>query len=589
MNAAAGDAPLLRAAGLRARYGDAEALHGVDFTVGAGEVIAILGANGAGKTTTLRAVSQLVKTRGDLTFGGVPLNGRSPDQVMRLGIAHVPQGRGTLTDLSVHDNLRAGAYIRRGRQVHADIDYWYTTFPRLAQCRGRAAGGLSGGEQQMLAIARALMSRPRLLLLDEPSLGLAPVVVSRLFDVLRTVHDEWQVEAVIVEQNAAAVLDLATRGYVLEAGEITMAGSAASLREDESVRESYLGYLEQEMPMANSSADDRGRSWPGGRSGRLARNSAVAVALLAVFSAWAIHDGGLTLYLQRVIDGAANGMLVAAVAISLVVVFKATRVINFAQGAMATLGTFAAYTAVSQWSMPTYAAVIVAMLISAAGAAVIERALIRPLDPANHLAITLIALSLFLAISAVTALIWGFNPRGFPSLFPAGPADYVSVDGARLRYQEIGTAAVVLALVALLWLLLARTRLGLAFRCVANNIQFSQLVGISVGRTVQIGWAVAAAVGTLAGCLYAQTTYLDPNLLNNILVYAFAAATFGGLDSIGGAVVGGLVVDLAISLLTGYIPALGGTFELASAFIVIILVLQFKPAGLFGRRYLERV
>jgi branched-chain amino acid transport system permease protein len=280
---------------------------------------------------------------------------------------------------------------------------------------------------------------------------------------------------------------------------------------------------------------------------------------------------------------------VGAVALSLVLIFKATRVINFAQGSMAMFGTFVAYTAFSQWSLPLWAAVILAMLISAAAAAVIERVLIRPFDPANHMAITLVTLALYLALGATAALIWGFNPRGFPTLFPDGPSDFIPVAGARLLDSELGTAVVVVTTVAVLALLLTRTRIGLAFRCVSSSIENSRLVGINVGRTVQASWAIAAAVGTLAGCLVAPTTYLEPSFTNNILIYAFAAATFGGLDSIGGALVGGLVVDLSISLITGYIPALGSEFDLAAAFIVIILVLQFKPAGLFGRRQMERV
>jgi branched-chain amino acid transport system ATP-binding protein len=235
--------PLLQARGLRASYGEIEALHGIDLHVDPGEVVVVLGANGAGKTTTLRAICQVVRTRGELALDGDSIMGRPTAAIVRRGVASVPQGRGTLTDLSVVDNLRAGAYVRRDRDgIAADLEEWLDTFPVLRQRRDQSAGSLSGGEQQMLAIARALMSRPRLMLLDEPSLGLAPVVVQQLFEVLRRVNRERGIAMVIVEQNAALALDLAERAYVLEAGHIAVQGTAAELRDHESVRRAYLGY-----------------------------------------------------------------------------------------------------------------------------------------------------------------------------------------------------------------------------------------------------------------------------------------------------------------------------------------------------------
>ncbi|MDQ0381086.1 ABC transporter ATP-binding protein [Amycolatopsis thermophila] len=237
-----GQDSLLELRGVRAFYGAVECLHGVDLTVADGEVVVVLGANGAGKTTLLRSICRLVRTEGTLRFAGEAISGRSTYDVVRRGVSMVPQGRGTLADLSVEDNLRAGGYVRRDKQVKADIAYWYDVFPRLARRRSTSAGSLSGGEQQMLAIARALMSKPRLLLLDEPSLGLAPIVVRQLFDVLARVCAERAVAMVIVEQNAALALDMAQRGYVLEAGAVALAGPAGRLHDDESVRRAYLGY-----------------------------------------------------------------------------------------------------------------------------------------------------------------------------------------------------------------------------------------------------------------------------------------------------------------------------------------------------------
>jgi len=234
--------PLLELRGVAARYGPLEALHGIDLAVGEGEVVAVLGANGAGKTTTLRAISGTVRTSGDVLFAGKPLS-RRPEAVARAGIAHVPEGRGTFTQLSVDENLRLGAHVRRDRAgVKTDYDRVLERFPILADRRGQAAGSLSGGEQQQLALARALMQRPRLLLLDEPSLGLAPLVVTEFFRVVGELNEQEGLSVLVVEQNAILALASSSRAYVLEVGRVAVAGTSAELQRDESVRRSYLGY-----------------------------------------------------------------------------------------------------------------------------------------------------------------------------------------------------------------------------------------------------------------------------------------------------------------------------------------------------------
>jgi len=227
--------------GLRAGYGIVEVLFGLDIDVDAGELVVVLGANGSGKTTTLRAVSGMLESRGEIVFDGRSLRGLRPDQVVQAGIAHVPQGRGTINDLTVVENLRIGAWTRRDSEVAADIDLWCDAFPRLGERRDQLAGSMSGGEQQMLAIARAFMSRPRLLLLDEPSLGLAPLVTAEVFDRLRDITDRTGTAVLLVEQNANLALDFAGRAYVLEAGEIVASGPAAQLQHDETVQKAYLG------------------------------------------------------------------------------------------------------------------------------------------------------------------------------------------------------------------------------------------------------------------------------------------------------------------------------------------------------------
>ena len=233
---------LLEAHGVRASYGPVAVLHGIDFAISRGEIVVILGANGAGKTTTMRSICGTVATKGSITLDGVELVGRRPEQVARFGVAHVPQGRGTFAELSVADNLEAGAYVRRDRAaVRDDLARWYETFPVLGQRRNQPAGQLSGGEQQMLAIARAMMSRPTLLLLDEPSLGLAPLVIRGLFERLADINREEGLTMLVVEQNANVALRIAHRGYVLETGTLRAEGTAAELAADDTVRRAYLG------------------------------------------------------------------------------------------------------------------------------------------------------------------------------------------------------------------------------------------------------------------------------------------------------------------------------------------------------------
>jgi branched-chain amino acid transport system ATP-binding protein len=234
-------APLLDLEDVHARYGPVEALHGVSLSVGEGEVVAVLGGNGAGKTTTLRAVSGLVTTSGQVRFGGENITRAAPERVARAGIAHVPEGRGIFGELSVDENLRLGAYLRRGgfAQGYERVSGY---FPWLERRRAQQAGTLSGGEQQMLAIARALMSRPRLLLLDEPSLGLAPIIVREIFGILGDLNEKEGLAALVVEQNAKLALRSSSRAYVLEVGRVALEGPSPELAEDDSVRNSYLGY-----------------------------------------------------------------------------------------------------------------------------------------------------------------------------------------------------------------------------------------------------------------------------------------------------------------------------------------------------------
>ena len=234
--------PLLELAGVSAGYGHRSVLHEIDLDVDEAEIVAILGANGAGKTTLLRAISGAIQRAGILLFGGRSLLNSSPADTARMGIAHVPEGRGTMGQLTVYENLQLGAYARSDRGISGDFERVFTYFPVLRERRRQLAATLSGGEQQMLAIARAVMARPRLVLMDEPSLGLAPRVMASIFELIGAINRDLRTAVLLVEQNAVAALDISHRAYVLESGRVAMSGASADLKADEGVRRSYLGY-----------------------------------------------------------------------------------------------------------------------------------------------------------------------------------------------------------------------------------------------------------------------------------------------------------------------------------------------------------
>ena len=234
--------PLLEVKGLHAAYGETKVLHGLDFAVQQGGVTALLGANGAGKTSTLRAICGMVRTQGEISLNGKSIAGMATEDIVRLGVAHVPDGRGTFMELTVEENMRLGAYTRPAREATADFEKMFGYFPRLKERYRQQAGTLSGGEQQMLAITRALLLRPRLLLLDEPSFGLAPLIVREIFDIMGRIREEAGVSILLVEQNASLALEFAEDAFLLETGRIVISGKAADIGKDEGIRRSYLGY-----------------------------------------------------------------------------------------------------------------------------------------------------------------------------------------------------------------------------------------------------------------------------------------------------------------------------------------------------------
>ena len=234
---------LLEVNNLAAFYGPIQALKGISFSMEEGSVTTILGANGAGKTTTLRAICGMVRTEGGISYQGAEIAGKPTEQIVSSGVAHVPEGRGTFTRVTTEENLLLGSYSRRDKKaIQEDLERVYGYFPRLKERRDQQAGTLSGGEQQMLAVGRALMLRPTLMLLDEPSFGLAPLIVEELFGILRQINEQQKVSMLLVEQNATLALDLADHAYLLETGNVVISGTSEEIAADETVRRSYLGY-----------------------------------------------------------------------------------------------------------------------------------------------------------------------------------------------------------------------------------------------------------------------------------------------------------------------------------------------------------
>lgn len=297
----------------------------------------------------------------------------------------------------------------------------------------------------------------------------------------------------------------------------------------------------------------------------------------------------MTLFLQRLFDAFDNGAIYAAMALALALIYKSTGHLNFAQGEMAMFSAFIAYVLSSEHDLPTWLAIVIAMVLSFVMGAAIERVLIRPLERRNPLSVVIVTLGLFLVVGGIAQRTWFGPPREFDNPFPDS-AKSINIGDAALRHRTIWYWALLLLLVVLLFAMLNRTKIGLAFRAVASNRESAQLVGIPVGRTLMIGWGLAASLGALAGSLRASSTpTFDTNLMLPVLVYSFAAVTLGGFDSLGGAVLGGLIVAVFETMVSGYVEQIGGELAQATALIMIIVVLLVRPSGLFGSHKIERV
>jgi branched-chain amino acid transport system permease protein len=336
------------------------------------------------------------------------------------------------------------------------------------------------------------------------------------------------------------------------------------------------------------------RRHPSRDRGTVVLGGLLALTVLALLPP-ILSNGFPGLFLQRLFDSLSNGVAYAMTAVGLVLIFKATGIINFVQANLAMFGAYLCWQFVVGWNVPIVVGIAVGCVVMAAAGAGIERTLIRPFDPTEPLPIVLVTFGLAAIFEAFAGGLWGLEFHAFPSPFPAGPEDFVSVAGARFRYETIGSLVLLALVVGGLHLLLNRTKLGLRFRAVSSSVESARLAGIRVGPTLQFGWALAAAFGTLGAALVARQTNLEPAFMAKLVIFAFAAATLGGLDSIGGAVVGSFVVAAVQSLVLGYGQELPGlswmksNFSLVVAFVLILIVLLFKPAGLFGTRTTERV
>ncbi|MGB3737479.1 MAG: branched-chain amino acid ABC transporter permease [Ilumatobacter sp.] len=296
----------------------------------------------------------------------------------------------------------------------------------------------------------------------------------------------------------------------------------------------------------------------------------------------------MDLFLNRLFDGLSNGSTYALIALALVMIFKATTLINFAQGEFAMVGAFIVLVLATEQGVPMWIAVLLGMIISGLAAAGIERTLIRPFDPSDHLPLVIITLGLFLAINAIAGIVWRFDPRRFPELFPSGNA--VTIGSATLTWYTVGVVVTTFATASLLSLLLNKTKIGLAFRAVSSNLESSELVGVRVGPTLQFGWAIAAAVGTLGAAVFVANPVLqlEPTIMIRVLIFAVSAAALGGLDSLWGAIIGGIAIGMVQSIVVGYTP-IPNEMALATAVVVLMLVLIFRPSGLLGTAQVERV
>ena len=524
-------APLLTVRGLNAFYGDTQVLHGLDFDVTEGGITALLGANGAGKTSTLRALSGMIRATGEIVFGGLSIRGRVTEEIARLGIAHVPEGRGTFSRMTVDENLQLGAMARSDRAaIAADRERLYGYFPE-SRPTPRPAGRHAVGRRAADAGDRARV-------------------------------------------DAAAAANPAGRAFVRSCADDRCGGVRDPAQAQRRRRNEHAaGRAERDGgDSACRSRLSSGNRKSGHGRGRDATSAATRTSD-ALISATDTGNG-MDLFLHQVLAGVATGAIYACMALAIVMIYQAIDSLNFAQGEMAMFSTFIAWQLI-QWGVPYWPAFFATIAISFVAGVVIERVVFKPLRDASLFSHIVVFIALFAILNSLAGFIWNFTIKSFPSPFSSRPlfgSDLISM-------HDAGMTLVTLIMLVLLYAFFRYTRIGLAMRATAANPELARLVGIRVGWMVALGWGMAAAIGAVAGMLIAPVVFLEPNMMLSILLYGFAAAVVGGLNSPFGAVIGGFCVGVIENLAGTFIPYVGRELKLTIALALIIAVLTLKPSG----------
>ncbi len=536
--------PLLEVSGLVVRYGAVTAVRGVDLQVGEGEIVSIVGPNGAGKTSLISAIAGIVPpAAGSIVFAGKSLAGIALEDVVARGLALVPEGRHIFASLTVMENLMLGATVRRDADgVRADIDRLFAMFPILGQRRRQPAGQLSGGEQQQLAIARALLSRPRLLMLDEPSLGLAPTVVEQVY----------------------ALLKLGPRP-----------------RRDHSPHRAEC--RARVRSFRSCPRHERGRVRPERQRRRDQERSAFRCRLFRRPHAAAGGRPVMEHLVQTLVDAVSVGSLYALTALGIGLIFGVMRLINFAHGELI---TFAAYTLLALFGLPVPLMLFGAIAVAVALALVTERAAFRPLRNADPTTLLISSFAVSFFLQKLLILVVGSRLKGLDFLPALGRQ--IELLGIRLQLLQIATILVsAILLVALTWFLRA-TRLGLQMRAAAEDFRMARVLGVRANRVIAMAFALSGILAAAVSCLIVvQTGVVQPRMGLQLVVIAFVGTVIGGLGSLTGAALGGFLVGAASILLQALLPPDLRVFREAFVFVAVALVLLFRPQGLIPARGLK--